>query len=172
MAKASILTVLMTAASILWLTPGAAAFDKWENLSKEEAKVIVQLLDDVYKFWIVFDTRAHVENMGRIPSATIAKEVFVEMDKKGWHSARLITTSKNFFNPENRPKDDFEMKAVEALNGGSAFYEAVEVVDGKKVYRAATPVPLVIKECKMCHVTAKDDELLGALVYTLPLSQQ
>ncbi len=172
MAKASIFAFLLTTATILGMTPGAAAFDKWENLSKEEAKVIVQLLDDVYKLWIVHDTRDHVENMSRLPSATIAKEVFADMDKKGWHSARLITASKNFFNPENRPKDDFEMKAVEALNGGSDFYENVEVVGGKKVFRAATPVPLVMKECKMCHVTAKDDQLLGAVVYTLPLSQQ
>lgn len=170
MRKTLITAVAVIAASILF-TPEAVAFDKWGNLNPEEAKVIVQLLDDVYKFWIVFDTRDHVENMGRIPSATVSKEVFTEMEKKGWHSGRIITATNNFFNPENRPKDDFEKEAIQSLKGGADFFDRVEVVDGKKVFRAATPVPLVMAECQMCHVTAKTGELMGALVYTIPLAK-
>lgn len=167
--------ILITAAAVitssLLLVPKSTAFDKWGNLNAEEARVIVRLLDDVYKLWIVFDTRDHVENMGRIPSATVSKEVFAEMEKKGWHTGRIITATKNFFNPENRPKDDFEKEAIEALKGGTDFFDRVETLGGKKVLRAATPVPLVIKECKICHVTAKEDELMGALVYSIPLAE-
>ncbi len=163
-------TVLITAS--IMLTHRATAFDNWGDLDAKEAKTIVKLLDDVYKFWIVFDTRDHVENMGRIPSATVTKEVFAEMEKKGWHSGRIITATKNFFNPANRPKDDFEKEAVQALKGGADFFDRVEVVEGKKVFRAATPVPMVMEECRMCHVTAKGDELIGALVYTIPLAKE
>lgn len=159
--------------TITWtmLMPKAFAFDKWGELNAEEAKTIVKLLDDVYKFWIVFDTRDHVENMGRIPSATVAKEVFAEMEKKGWHSARIVTATKNFFNPENRPKDDFEKEAVQALKDGANFFDRVEVLEGERIFRAATPVPLVMNECKMCHVSAKSDELLGALLYKVRLAK-
>ena len=169
--KRILITAAAAIAASVFLTPKAAAFDKWGNLNPEEARVIVQLLDDVYKFWIVFDTRDHVESMGRIPSATVSKEVFAEMEKKGWHSGRIITATATFFNPENRPKDDFEKEAVEALKGGAGFFDRVEVVDGKKVFRAATPVPMVMKECQTCHVTAKEGELMGALVYTIPLAK-
>ncbi len=169
--KRTLIAAVATAICCLTLLPKAMAFDRWENLNAKEAKIIVKLLDDVYKFWIVFDTKDHVENMGRIPSATISKEVFAEMEKKGWHSGRIITATKNFFNPDNRPRDDFEKEAVKALKGGADFFDRVEVVKGKKVFRAATPVPLVIKECKICHVTAKEDELMGALVYTIPVAE-
>lgn len=169
--KRTLITIIAAMAIFVLPASKAAAFDKWGNLNPEEAKVIVQLLDDVYKFWIVFDTRDHVESMGRIPSATVSKEVFAEMEKKGWHSGRIITATANFFNPENRPKDNFEKEAVEALKGGAASFDRVEIVGDKKVFRAATPVPMVMKECQTCHVTAKEGELMGALVYTIPLAK-
>ncbi|MFQ5863219.1 MAG: DUF3365 domain-containing protein [Candidatus Brocadiales bacterium] len=169
--KRTLITAVAVMTLSLSLAPKATAFDKWGNLNVEEARTIVKLLDDVYKFWIVFDTRDHVENMGRIPSATVSKEVFAEMEKKGWHSGRIITATKNFFNPDNRPKDDFEKEAIQALKGGTDSFDRVEVVEGKKVLRAATPVPMVMKECKMCHVNAKANELMGALVYSIPLAE-
>jgi hypothetical protein len=153
------------------LAGGANAFDQWGNLRPEEARTIVKLLDDVYKYYIVFDTINHVDNPGRTSAATLSKQVFKEMEKKGWHSTRLISATDNAINQENMPKDEFEKEAVKALKGGQAFFEKTETVEGKKVYRAATPVPVVLKQCKMCHPYVKDDELMGAIAYTLPLGQ-
>lgn len=166
-----LITFVVMMMSFLFLGPQSVGFEKWGKLSAEEARVIVRLLDDVYKLWIIFDTRDHVDNMGRIPSATVSKEVFAEMEKKGWHTGRIITATKNFFNPENRPKDDFEREAIKALKAGADFFDRVETAGGKKVLRAATPVPLVISECKICHVAAKEDELMGALVYSIPVAE-
>ncbi|HHT9120815.1 MAG TPA: c-type heme family protein [Candidatus Hypogeohydataceae bacterium YC41] len=150
---------------------GLSAFEQWNNLSPEEARTIVKLLDDVYKYYIVFDTINHVDNPDRVSAATLTKQVFKEMEKKGWHSARLVSATDKALNKENMPKDEFEKDAVKALREGQAFYEKTEVIEGKRVYRAATPVPVVLKECKMCHPYLKDDEIMGALAYTLPLGQ-
>jgi hypothetical protein len=156
----------------LFITPITMAFDKWEGLSTEEARTVVRLLDDLYKHYVVFDTINHVENQGRVPAATTTKQVFKEMEKRGWHSARLITTTDKFFNPENKPKDDFEKEAVQALSAGKDYFEKVETVDSKRSLRAATPVPAVLKECTMCHVYAKEGELMGAIVYTISIKQE
>lgn len=149
----------------------AHAFEEWNNLNPVEARTAVKLLDDVYKFYIVFDTINHVDNPGRTSAATLTKQVFKEMEKKGWHSARLISATDKAINKENMPKDEFEKEAVQALRGGETFFEKSETVEGKKVYRAATPVPVVLRECKMCHPYVKDDEIMGAISYTLPLGQ-
>lgn len=153
------------------LVKGVYAFEQWNNLRPEEARTIVKLLDDVYKYYIVFDTINHVDNQGKTPAATTTKQVFKEMEKKGWHSARLISATDNAFNKENMPKDEFEKEAVKSLKEGKDYFEKVETVEGKKVYRAATPVPVVLKECKMCHVYVKDEEIMGAITYVLPLGQ-
>lgn len=153
------------------LVKGVYAFEQWNNLSPEEARTIVKLLDDVYKYYIVFDTINHVDNQGKPPAATTTKQVFKEMEKKGWHSARLISATDKALNKENMPKDEFEKEAVKVLREGQVFFEKTETVEGKKVYRAATPVPVVLKECKMCHVYARDEEIMGAITYVLPLGQ-
>lgn len=155
----------------LCLVKGVSAFEQWGNLRQEEARTIVKLLDDVYKYYIVFDTINHVDNQGKTPAATTTKQVFKEMEKKGWHSARLISATDKALNKENMPKDEFEKEAVKVLREGQTFFEKTETVEGKKVYRAATPVPVVLKECKMCHVYVKDEEVMGAIIYTLPLGQ-
>lgn len=153
------------------LVKGVSAFEQWGNLRQEEARTIVKLLDDVYKYYIVFDTINHVDNQGKTPAATTTKQVFKEMEKKGWHSARLISATDKALNKENMPKDEFEKEAVKVLREGQVFFEKTETVEGKKVYRAATPVPVVLKECKMCHVYVKDEEVMGSIIYTLPLGQ-
>lgn len=155
----------------LCLVKGASAFEQWGNLRQEEARTIVKLLDDVYKYYIVFDTINHVDNQGKTPAATTTKQVFKEMEKKGWHSARLISATDKALNKENMPKDEFEKEAVKVLREGQTFFEKTETTEGKKVYRAATPVPVVLKECKMCHIYVKDEEVMGAIIYALPLGQ-
>ena len=40
---------------------------------------------------------------------------------------------------------------------------------GKPVLRAATIVPAVMKQCTTCHEGKKEGDLLGALVYEVPI---
>lgn len=155
---------------MLFNSPGACAFEKWGKLHVDEARIVIKLLDDLYKYAVVFMTENYVKDPGAVPAATTAKEVFKEMEKKGWHSARVITATERFFNPDNKPKDDFEKEAVQALSAGKDYFEKVETQEGQKVLRAATPLPLVMAQCKFCHVYAKEGELMGAITYTLPIA--
>ena len=50
--------------------------------------------------------------------------------------------------------------------------EKVVERDGKRFLRAATPFPVVLEECTMCHPHYKDaakSETIGVLSYTIPV---
>ena len=98
----------------------------------------------------------------------MAKEVFKQVEKKGWHKARLIDATGKPKNKENVAKTDFEKAAVEKLQGGAAYHEEVAESGGKPVLRAATVVPVVMKQCTVCH-GKKEGALLGAIVYEVPI---
>jgi len=68
----------------------------------------------------------------------------------------------------NVAKTDFEKKAVAEMKAGKSYYEEVAEVDGKPMLRAATIVPVVLKQCAVCH-GKKEGTLLGAIVYELPI---
>jgi hypothetical protein len=55
------------------------------------------------------------------------------------------------------------------LKGGKAYFDELGTKDGKPVLRAATAVPVVMKQCITCHPGYKEGNLLGALVYELPI---
>jgi hypothetical protein len=42
--------------------------------------------------------------------------------------------------------------------------------DGQHYLRAATPIPIVMEKCTMCHDNYRDQKVIGALGYTLPLN--
>ena len=95
---------------------------------------------------------------------------FDAINKKGWHNVRLIDASGKPYDEKNVAADDFEREAVKQLKAGESYYEQVEMRDGKRYLRAATPVPVVMKKCIMCHENyneAKPGEPIGALSYTL-----
>jgi hypothetical protein len=70
----------------------------------------------------------------------------------------------------NLPKSDFEKKAVAQLKSGKKYFEEIgQDSDKKPVLRAATVVPVVMKQCISCHPGHKEGQLLGALVYEVPI---
>jgi hypothetical protein len=100
----------------------------------------------------------------------VAKKVFKHMEDKGHGHARLVDATGEPANPGNRPKTDFEKAAVEQLKKGKTYYDEVAAdKDGKPVLRAATVVPVVMKQCSACHRGKKEGDLLGAIVYELPI---
>jgi len=134
----------------------------------EQARETVKMLDDLYKTAVVAITNTYLEQQSDQPAALIAKEVFAAMHKKGWHSARLIDATGKPKNKENVARTEFEKKAVIEIKGGKAYVEEVAEKDGKPVLRAATVVPVVLKQCAVCH-GKKEGTVLGAIVYELPI---
>jgi hypothetical protein len=128
----------------------------------------VQMLDDLYKNAVVSITNAYVSQQADTPAATVAKEVFAAMHKKGYHNARLIDATGKPKNKENVAKTDFEKKAVTEIAAGKPSIEEVGEVAGKPVLRFATVVPSVLKQCAVCH-GGKEGRVLGAIVYELPI---
>lgn len=129
----------------------------------------VRMLDDMYKSAVVHITKTYVNARERTPAARAAQRMFKDMASKGWHQARLIDTTGEPANMANLPKSAFEKKAVERLKEGKTYYEEVGEKDGRAVLRAATPVPAVMAACTTCHPHVKEGELMGALVYELPI---
>lgn len=130
----------------------------------------IHMLDDLYKTAVVLITEHYVTDPSILNAATAAKALFAEMQKKGWHEARLVGLTDVINNPENEPKDDFERIAAEKLRSGQQSHEEVVVEDGKRYLRMATPVPVVMEKCVMCHENFEGDTgAVGALAYKVPV---
>jgi hypothetical protein len=134
----------------------------------EQARETVKMLDDLYKNAVVAITDKYVEQQSDAPAALIAKQVFAAMHKKGWHSARLVDATGKPKNKENVARTEFEKKAVAEIKGGKAYLDEVGEKDGQPVLRAATVVPVVMKQCAVCH-GKKEGTVLGAIVYEVPI---
>ncbi len=138
----------------------------------ERARKTVQMLDDIYKGGIVLITENYVHDDNDLPAGVAFKKLFAAAEEKGWHSVRLLDATNEPYNPENAPADEFEKKAIQALLAGQPGYETVIEKEGKRYLRSATPVPVVMQKCTMCHehyADAKPGAPIGAISYTLPI---
>jgi hypothetical protein len=135
----------------------------------EHARDTVKMLDDVYKNFVVQITDTYVKAQNIHPAAKVTKKVFQAMDAKGWHSARLVDATGEPVNRANAAKTPFEKAAIESLKKGKSYFEEVGEKDGRPVLRAATVVPVVMKQCISCHPGRKEGDLLGAIVYEVPI---
>ncbi len=130
---------------------------------------IVKMLDDLHKGYVVHITSTYVKAQERTPAAHVAKKVFAHMEKSGWGTARLIDATGEPVNKANIARTAFEKRALEKLSAGKTYYSEVARKDGQPVLHAATPVPAVMKQCISCHPGSKEGDLLGALVYEVPI---
>jgi hypothetical protein len=129
----------------------------------------IKMLDDLHKGYVVTITATYVKAQETTPAARVTKKVFKHMEAKDWHAGRLIDATGEPFNQENCAKSDFEKRAIEQLKNGKTYYEEVGVNGKGPVLRAATQVPVVMKQCITCHAGHKEGDLLGALVYEVPI---
>jgi len=127
------------------------------------------MLDDLHKGYVVHITDTYVKAQEIAPAARVAKKVFKHMADKGWGSGRLVDASGKPFNEANVAKTEFEKRAVAEISAGKPYVDEVAVSDGKPVLRAATVVPAVMPQCIKCHEAAKQGDVLGALIYELPI---
>lgn len=161
-------------AGFAWGTRGAAEGPRKSDADPavERARQQVRMLDDIYKTSVVAITDKYVHKETDLPAATVAMSLFEAMKKKGWHESRLIDATGQPYDDKNVAKDDFEKAAIKALLGGKDYYEELVTVDGKPRLRAATPVPVVMKKCTMCHenfATVKPGVPIGVLTYDVPI---
>ena len=131
----------------------------------------VNMLDDLYKTAVVLITEHYVTDPSILSAATASKALFAAMKKNGWHDVRLLGFTDVIYNAdENLPQDAFEKKAKENLLAGKSSHEEVVTKNGKRYLRVATPVPVVMEKCIMCHANFKGKEgPIGSLSYTVPV---
>ena len=149
--------------------PSAPAAATPEDPALERAREQVQMLDDLYKSAVVSITKTYVSKQDDRPAIMIAKDVFAAMQKKGWHSARLVDATGDPLNDANAPRTEFEKEASRRINSGQPYYDRV-VGEGKgRRLMAATVVPVVMAKCAECHENRKVGEVLGFLRYEVPI---
>jgi hypothetical protein len=156
----------------LFLRPAAAADNRpgaADAVELERARREVRLLDDIYKTAIVLITKHYVDDKSDLAAGEAFKALFDGVKEKGWHEVRLLDATGEPVNGENVPQDDFEKNAIKALLAGKPYYEEQAEKDGKRYLRAVTPIPIVMEKCTLCHSHYRDQKVIGALGYTLPL---
>ncbi len=142
-----------------------------EQTAVNRTRQQILMLDDLYKTAVVAITEHYVNDPSTLSAASATKALFAAMKQKGWHDARLLGFTNVLFNAqENAPKDTFENNAKKALLGGAANYEEVAKIDDKHYLRMATPIPVVMEKCVMCHANFKDNKrIIGAIAYQVEL---
>jgi hypothetical protein len=130
------------------------------------------MLDDLYKTAVVLITEHYVDESSDLPAGTAAKALFAAMQEKGWHEVRLLDATGQPIEEGNAPADDFEREAIRQIKAGESYVDQIIQRDGARYLRAATPIPVVMTKCTLCHEhykKAKPGEAIGALGYTLKI---
>ncbi len=149
--------------------PEAAEGGSAGTAAIQRARDEVRMLDDLYKNFVVNITATYVGAEENVPAAKVAQKVFQAMHKKGWHKARLVDATGHPVRQANLPITPFEKAAITQLRKGKTYYEEIGRDQGRQVLRAATIVPVVMKQCITCHQGKKVGDLLGAIVYEVPI---
>lgn len=154
-----------------WTTSPGAAQDKAQpdKAAVERARDTAKLIDALYKNFVVQITETYVGEKKQVPAARVSKRVFKAMHEGGFHDAKLLDATGDPVNPDNVATTDFEKRAVQTIKGGKGYVDEVDTVKGKAVLRVATVVPAVMKQCITCHPGHKEGDVLGALVYEIPI---
>jgi hypothetical protein len=162
---------------IIFASVAAAAEDAAEagkpkkgNRALDRTRKTVRMLDDIYKTTVVLITDKYVNTTDDFAAGAAAIALFDAINKKNWHLVRLVDATGDPYGDENVAKDEFEKQAIKELKAGKDDYEKVEKRDDGRYLRAATPIPVVMDKCVMCHEhykDAKEGEPIGALLYTL-----
>jgi hypothetical protein len=166
---------LMVAAWIGMAGLGSGVFAqdaKPDDAALARTRKQVLMLDDLYKTAIVLITENYVDETADLAAGSAFQKLFEAMRKKGYHDVRLLDATGEPYNEKNAPRDDFEKAAIAALKSGKPTHEQVVQQDGKRMLRLATPIPVVMKKCTLCHPAyekAAAGQPIGALGYTIAI---
>ena len=134
----------------------------------------VKMLDDIYKGGIVLITENYVNGDEDLPAGTAFKKLFEAAKKKGWHEVRLVDATGEPYSDENVAISDFEKRAIKELKAGKAFVDETVTEQDQRYLLAATPIPVVMEKCTMCHSNYDFDDkgvVIGALTYRIPIDE-
>ena len=140
----------------------------------ERTRREVKMLDDIYKGGIVLITTHYVDGNEDLPAGTAFKKLFEAAKDKGWHEVRLVDATGEPLNDENVAISDFEKRAIGELKAGKAFVDETVTEKDQRFLLAATPIPVVMEKCTMCHANYDMDEkgqVIGALTYRVPINE-
>ena len=140
----------------------------------ERTRRQVKMLDDIYKGGIVLITKHDVEGDEDLPAGTAFKKLFEAAKKNGWHEVRLVDATGKPYSDENVAISDFEKRAIKQLKSGKPFVDEIVTEDNKRYFLAATPIPVVMEKCTVCHSNydlEKTGLVVGALTYRVPLDE-
>jgi len=141
-----------------------------DDAAVARARKQVLMLDDLYKTAIVLITEHYVDEASDLAAGAAFQKLFQAMRDKGHHEVRLLDATGQPYNEKNVPRDAFEKAAIAALKAGKPGYEEVVTIDGNRFLKKATPIPMVMKKCTLCHPAyekATAGQAIGALSYTM-----
>jgi len=169
--RAGLSIAVAAVVAVLWtLSAGHAQDNKAGDASVARTRKQVQMLDDLYKTAIVLITENYVDEASDLAAGAAFQKLFEAMRQKGHHDVRLLDATGDPYNEKNAPRDAFEKAAIVALKAGKPTYEETVSKDGKRFLKVATPIPVVMKKCTLCHPAyekAAAGQVIGSLAYTI-----
>jgi methyl-accepting chemotaxis protein len=87
--------------------------------------------------------------------------------KDGVYNARVISLAP--LNAKNGPQDTFEKEALAALASGQKEFIKNDAVNGKMMFRRATPDLATVQACVNCHEGKQIGDMLGAVSVQIPM---
>jgi hypothetical protein len=165
--------VMAVALLAAWSASCVQAQDKkTDDAALARTRKQVQVLDDLYKTAIVLITEHYVDEASDLAAGAAFQKLFDAMRQKGYHDVRLLDATGQPYNEKNLPRDAFEKAAIAALKSGKPNHEEIVNKDGKRYLKVATPIPVVMKKCTLCHPAyekAAAGQAIGALGYTIQI---
>jgi hypothetical protein len=151
-------------------SPNKEVTNKQDQPAITRAKNQAKMLDTLYKSAIVLITENYVDGKESLAAGDAFQALFKTMKDNGFHEVRLLDATGDAYDPDNEPKTDFEKKAVKSLLDGAAIYEQLATEGDKRYLLSATPIPVVMEKCTICHVHyAGVKGPIGALGLKIPL---
>lgn len=167
---ASVLFVLGCLAGTAFIASRAIAELPSDDPAVKRAQKQAKMLDTLYKTAIVLITENYVDGSESLAAGDAFQALFKAMKDNGFHEVRLLDATGDPYDPDNEPKTEFEKKAVKALLEGKPIYEQVVEEGDKRYLLSATPIPVVMEKCVMCHSSYEDVKgPIGSLAMKIPL---
>lgn len=136
----------------------------------ERARKQAKMLDTLYKTAIVLITENYVDGSESLAAGDAFQALFKAMKENGFHEVRLLDATGDAYDPDNEPKTEFEKKAIKALLAGKPIYEQIVKEGDKRFLLSATPIPVVMDKCTLCHSNYKGvSGPIGALGLKIPV---
>jgi hypothetical protein len=152
---------------------GDGGGDAHDAFAVQSAKKQAKMLDTLYKSAIVLITENYIDGEESLAAGDAFQALFKTMKDNGFHEVRLLDATGDAYDSDNKPRTEFEKKAVKALLAGDQIYEQIVVEGDARYLLSATPIPVVMDKCVMCHPHYEGVKgPIGALGLKIPLERK